>query len=33
LATAYFEEADCRHDPTEPIATGFTSGRRVLALP
>jgi hypothetical protein len=32
-ATAYFEEAYCRHDAAMPIATGFTIGRRVLALP
>jgi len=33
LATAYFEEHSCKHDPTEPIAHGYTIGRRVLELP
>jgi hypothetical protein len=32
-ATAYFEESYCRHDSAKPITTGFTIGRRVLALP
>ena len=32
LATAYFEEHACKHDPAEPIAHGYTVGRRVLAL-
>jgi hypothetical protein len=32
-ATAYFEERSCRFDPAQPIAIGFTVGRRVLALP
>ena len=32
LATAYFEEHSCKRDPDEPIATGYTVGRRVLRL-
>lgn len=32
LATAYFEEDVCKHAPSEPIAQGYTIGRRVLAL-
>jgi hypothetical protein len=32
LATAYFEEHSCRHDPAEPIHVGYTVGRRVLPL-
>jgi formylglycine-generating enzyme required for sulfatase activity len=32
LATAYFEEHSCKHDPTEPISHGYTVGRRVLDL-
>lgn len=32
LATAYFEKSNCRHNPKEPIATGYTFGRRVLEL-
>jgi hypothetical protein len=32
LATAYFEEHACKQDPTEPIAYGYTFGRRVLDL-
>ncbi|QEH36368.1 hypothetical protein OJF2_49300 [Aquisphaera giovannonii] len=32
LATAYFEEHSCRHDPAEPISQGYTVGRRVLDL-
>jgi len=32
LATAYFEEHSCRHDPDEPIDQGYTVGRRVLEL-
>jgi hypothetical protein len=32
LATAYFEEHSCKHDPAEPISPGYTVGRRVLEL-
>jgi hypothetical protein len=32
LATAYFEEHSCKHDPAEPISQGYTVGRRVLEL-
>ncbi len=32
IATAYFEECFCRHDPAEPISSGYTFGRRVLDL-
>jgi hypothetical protein len=32
LATAYFEEHACKHDPLEPIPQGYTFGRRVLDL-
>ena len=32
LATAYFEEHSCKHDPTEPISHGYAVGRRVLEL-
>lgn len=32
LATAYFEEHTCRHDPAKPIPAGYTIGRRVLDL-
>jgi len=32
LATAYFEEQFCKHDPTKPIPAGYTFGRRVLDL-
>jgi hypothetical protein len=32
LATAYFEEHSCTHDPTEPIDHGYTVGRRVMEL-
>ena len=32
LATAYFEEHACKHDPAKPIAPGYTVGRRVLSL-
>jgi hypothetical protein len=32
LATAYFEEHTCRHNPAEPIFPGHTFGRRVLGL-
>lgn len=32
LATAYFEEHSCRHDPNEPISPEYTVGRRVLEL-
>jgi hypothetical protein len=32
LATAYFEEHSCSHDPNEPVAQGYTVGRRVLEL-
>jgi hypothetical protein len=32
LATAYFEEHSCKHDPNEPVAHGYTVGRRVLEL-
>jgi hypothetical protein len=32
LATAYFEEHSCKHDPTEPVSHGYTVGRRVLEL-
>jgi hypothetical protein len=32
LATAYFEEHSCKHDPTEPVSPGYTVGRRVLDL-
>jgi hypothetical protein len=32
LATSYFEEHPCQHDPAEPISAGYTIGRRVLDL-
>ena len=32
LATAYFEEHSCKHDPAEPVSHGYTVGRRVLEL-
>jgi hypothetical protein len=32
LATAYFEDHACKHDPVDPISPGFTIGRRVLEL-
>lgn len=32
LASAYFEEEWCRHDPSKPIQTGYTIGRRALRL-
>jgi hypothetical protein len=32
LATAYFEEQFCKHDPLAPIPVGYTFGRRVLDL-
>jgi hypothetical protein len=32
LATAYFEEHACVHDPLEPVMCGHTIGRRVLEL-
>lgn len=32
LATSYFEEHSCKHDPAEPISQGYTVGRRVLEL-
>jgi hypothetical protein len=32
LATAYFEEQSCKHDPTKPISPEYTVGRRVLEL-
>jgi hypothetical protein len=32
LATAYFEAQFCKFDPSEPIAAGYTLGRRVLEL-
>ncbi len=32
LATAYFEEHSCKHDPAEPISSGYTVARRVLGL-
>lgn len=32
LATAYFEEDFCRHDPDEPVMPEYTVGRRVLPL-
>jgi len=32
LATAYFEEGTCREDPAEPVAHGYSVGRRVLPL-
>lgn len=32
LATAYFEDDFCTHDPDEPIQAGYTIGRRVLEL-
>jgi hypothetical protein len=32
LATAYFEEDFCKHDPSEPISHGYTVGRKVLEL-
>lgn len=32
LATAYFEEHACKHDPVGTIDSGFTIGRRVLEL-
>ncbi|GFE78085.1 hypothetical protein GCM10011487_00850 [Steroidobacter agaridevorans] len=32
LATAYFEDNSCKHDPAESISPGYTIGRRVLEL-
>jgi hypothetical protein len=32
LATAWFDENCCGHEPAEPISPGFTFGRRVLEL-
>jgi hypothetical protein len=32
LATAYFEEESCKHDPNEPVSPGYVLGRRVLEL-
>jgi hypothetical protein len=32
LATSYFEEHSCQHDPTKPVMPGYTVGRRVLEL-
>lgn len=32
MATAYFDRDSCRRDPREPIAAGYTVGRRVLEL-
>lgn len=32
LATAYFEEHSCQHDPAEPVLIGYTYGRRMLSL-
>lgn len=32
LATAYFEKESCKHDPKEPVMSGYTVGRRVLDL-
>jgi hypothetical protein len=32
LATAYFEDHSCKHDPTKPIMHDYTIGRRVLEL-
>jgi hypothetical protein len=32
LATAYFEAEFCERNPEEPIAAGYTIGRRVLPL-
>ncbi len=32
LATSYFEESDCKHDPSKSISQGYTIGRRVLDL-
>jgi Sulfatase-modifying factor enzyme 1 len=32
LATAYFEEHACKHDPEEVVSPGYTIGRRVLLL-
>lgn len=32
LATAYFEDDSCKHDPAESILPGYTIGRRVLEL-
>jgi hypothetical protein len=32
LATSYFEEHSCQHDPAEPVSQGYTVGRRVLEL-
>jgi hypothetical protein len=32
LATAYFEDHTCKHDPAEPIAHGHTLARRVFPL-
>jgi formylglycine-generating enzyme required for sulfatase activity len=32
LATAYFEDHSCRHDPSDSITHGYTVGRRVLPL-
>jgi hypothetical protein len=33
LATAYFEEHACKHDPAEAVDPAYTVGRRVLSLP
>lgn len=33
LATAYFEDDSCKHDPADSISPGYTIGRRVLELP
>jgi len=32
LATAYFEEQFCKHDPAEPVQAGYAFGRRVFEL-
>jgi hypothetical protein len=32
LATAYFEEDACKHQPAEPVSQSYTVGRRVLEL-
>ena len=32
LASAYFEDHACKREPREPIAAGYTVGRRVMPL-
>ena len=32
LATAYFAEHSCKHDPTMPIEHGYTVGRQLVEL-